>query len=749
MRKTKYKKWAKVFNEKKYLLFILVTLFIILEYFILGPFSYIRPDSNADGPIPNHLWLSESMKTSGITFWFPQIGSGVDRLANITPSFNFNGIVFLILPGWCAYQLIVFLQVFMSGFFFYKLVREFLHFDEISSVISGSSICFMLIHRSDMIMFSGFLLLPFILWIIEQLFRYHDWKKYLLIFLIGFLYSALFGSMAFSLPFTLPAILFWFLFYRRQHSIKFIIFLLLFYIGCIIPQIQSISALLLNQSTSQRVEKYQLLINSSGKAIWYSAFKELYLSLSNQKLSLVIVLSVIILIKFRDRLVTMTVILWIFMVISHPFISPIYTLIQENFGLRFGFDFSRYRVLSYFLSAMMVGFLIQFTSKDNWIIARMNAAKIKKNWRLGTIIGVLIVIFLLFSNIKYKVQNMFFWLSHGNFVANYRSPQIEKLAKEIANSDLYRADVVGYSLGPAYLNTYGIETSGGHLSIYPKSYGRIWDLIVEPFVVRNKELISKEYFEGNRLYLFTPLTPFSEIVFKENYRLNLLSLLNVKYFVSEIPIRDEHLILKVAPAVALKDPSFKNILSLNKIDKGFKRLKENFVGKHHLYIYENTLVFPRFYFVKKIQIFEHDNELLKTMSSANIQSLRSTVFIDNKTADYFIKKKLPFVLSFSKSAIRIEKYSPDEIILSIDIDGNGILVVSNNYSPYWKCYVNGKEEQILRVNYTLWGVFMKSGKSEIVFKYKPPYKNTFFPIYKALFTSLPGLLLNTISGRER
>ena len=79
-------------------------------------------------------------------------------------------------------------------------------------------------------------------------------------------------------------------------------------------------------------------------------------------------------------------------------------------------------------------------------------------------------------------------------------------------------------------------------------------------------------------------------------------------------------------------------------------------------------------------------------------------------------------LENNSGEINVKYYSPDKIILSVDLNGPMILVVSNNYSPYWKCKVDGKETDIFPAYHTFWGVILEEGKQEIVFEYCPPYQ---------------------------
>jgi uncharacterized membrane protein YfhO len=48
-----------------------------------------------------------------------------------------------------------------------------------------------------------------------------------------------------------------------------------------------------------------------------------------------------------------------------------------------------------------------------------------------------------------------------------------------------------------------------------------------------------------------------------------------------------------------------------------------------------------------------------------------------------------------------------------------LLVLADAYFPGWKCFVDGVEQPIHRVDYVLRGVTVKPGDREVVFKYQP------------------------------
>lgn len=65
----------------------------------------------------------------------------------------------------------------------------------------------------------------------------------------------------------------------------------------------------------------------------------------------------------------------------------------------------------------------------------------------------------------------------------------------------------------------------------------------------------------------------------------------------------------------------------------------------------------------------------------------------------------------------IEKFYEDYIEGYIDIDEDGILVMSVPYDSKWECYVDGKSVEVKKINYCFCGVEVTRGKHTVKFKY--------------------------------
>ncbi len=80
---------------------------------------------------------------------------------------------------------------------------------------------------------------------------------------------------------------------------------------------------------------------------------------------------------------------------------------------------------------------------------------------------------------------------------------------------------------------------------------------------------------------------------------------------------------------------------------------------------------------------------------------------------------------------------PEEIRVNIRTDRPSVMMISESWYPHWHVYVDGKEEELLRVNYAFQGVRLDQGEHQVVFKYQRP-------IYFQLGYSLTALTLIAI-----
>jgi hypothetical protein len=145
--------------------------------------------------------------------------------------------------------------------------------------------------------------------------------------------------------------------------------------------------------------------------------------------------------------------------------------------------------------------------------------------------------------------------------------------------------------------------------------------------------------------------------------------------------------------------------------QGF-RLVEH--GLHQVYL--NSGFLPRAFLVSQIVTEDDRQAVLQRLASPDF-SPRNSVVIE-KTELSKLGNSILRETNHSGSA-RIVLYSPDEITLSVEGLVEGVLVLNEAFYPGWKAYVDGRPEEIARVNAIFRGIKVPAGKHHVLFRYEP------------------------------
>jgi hypothetical protein len=117
-----------------------------------------------------------------------------------------------------------------------------------------------------------------------------------------------------------------------------------------------------------------------------------------------------------------------------------------------------------------------------------------------------------------------------------------------------------------------------------------------------------------------------------------------------------------------------------------------------------------------VKAFASEKEMLACLATSTAPVLRENVFLVKSDAD-----KLP-KLTGATEKIEVVKYANDEIKLKVEANGSSVLVIGNNFSPFWEAYVNGEKKEIMPAYHALQAVLLTSTTSEVDLIYNPPYR---------------------------
>ncbi|MFX0196489.1 MAG: YfhO family protein [Candidatus Hodarchaeota archaeon] len=152
----------------------------------------------------------------------------------------------------------------------------------------------------------------------------------------------------------------------------------------------------------------------------------------------------------------------------------------------------------------------------------------------------------------------------------------------------------------------------------------------------------------------------------------------------------------------------KYILSSNPLNNsGF----ELAFSQNHIYIYENKQVLPKAFVLHKVKILSED-DIIKELRSTSFNPIDAILLEQQHTIE---------TLNEGYKGVEhaeIRTYSPNEIIVAVNIIHPGYLVLSENYYPGWKVYVDGEQREIYRAYHTLRAVYLDAGSHKLRFTYE-------------------------------
>ena len=179
----------------------------------------------------------------------------------------------------------------------------------------------------------------------------------------------------------------------------------------------------------------------------------------------------------------------------------------------------------------------------------------------------------------------------------------------------------------------------------------------------------------------------------------------------------------LSPGYGKESALYDRLLALHKRELDFLKYKGSYEGIH---IYENTNVMDRAFVVHRTEatggLGDIMSKLQEGINFREVGLVDANGYKKMKASGLFSENGSNFsVLPLKWSdaeKVSIKKYTADEISLAVESKG-GLLILSDLYYPGWNVKVNGKDEDILQVFGVLRGVPIKSGRSDVLFTYRP------------------------------
>lgn len=150
-----------------------------------------------------------------------------------------------------------------------------------------------------------------------------------------------------------------------------------------------------------------------------------------------------------------------------------------------------------------------------------------------------------------------------------------------------------------------------------------------------------------------------------------------------------------------------------------------------LKVYENETALPKAYIVFEKETADSITEAREKFYDENFDP-RSAVTVEGMGT---LNDIVPPSDNKSFVAAKVLSYKPQEVLVESETEKDGVLVLSENFYPGWKAYIDGKRTEIYPANVLFRGVDLPKGAHKIRFVYEPRW---FWP---SLIISLSTLMI--------
>ncbi|MDP8214975.1 MAG: YfhO family protein [Candidatus Euphemobacter frigidus] len=154
-------------------------------------------------------------------------------------------------------------------------------------------------------------------------------------------------------------------------------------------------------------------------------------------------------------------------------------------------------------------------------------------------------------------------------------------------------------------------------------------------------------------------------------------------------------------------------------------------------IWKNRRAADRALVSSRARVITTPSAVLRALNRADYQPAEEVIF-EESPPPRFLKKG-------EGGTARVVEYGSQEITIRAELDGPGILLVNESWSPGWKAYVDGEEQKIYRANYLMRAVCLEAGSHTVRFIYRP---HSFIIGAVISVTALVILIISSLAARS-
>jgi hypothetical protein len=351
------------------------------------------------------------------------------------------------------------------------------------------------------------------------------------------------------------------------------------------------------------------------------------------------------------------------------------------------------------IQSMQDTFGPRFAAELNQRAAQAKLAKIETNfsgfvtgiWR--TLIFAVLFIGVVFGYLKKKIP---IWIVAvvaiivalvdvlpltSKFLPSVSSPESHYAADDVVqyikkDTGVFRAFPTPWydHAQDSYLLYHGIQSAGGYIANPVKRY--------------------QEFIGAGTSVMFSPMHLIQYPKF--------VDMLNVKYLIGPTLPDD----------VSMYDPQTQNVIA--ELKTYFGRYAVALTGRRFS-VYENDSILPRAYVVADYHV--EDTNALEILKSPDFDPKK--VVILNRSPQVNHPDS-----AYAMSPANIMEYTPNKVVCTTECLNDGFLVLSDNWHPDWRVFVDGDQQELFRANHTFRAVYVTAGKHTVVFEYQSVYYRT-------------------------
>jgi len=741
------------------IIFILVVWFIFASPYFLNnkvPFAstyqvnFFAPWSTYSefaGPIKNNAmpdvitqiypwkhFTIETFKSGQIPLWNPYSFSGTPHLANyqsaVLSPFN---ILFFVFPFIDAWSILVLLQPFLAGLFMYLLIRSF-KLSKFASLIPSVSFMFcgfITVWMGYGTLAYAILFLPLAIFAIE---KYYQTKgaMFLIILSLTLPLSFFSGHFQISLYFLITVFIFIIYKFIISKNILNTLYLILYtFFGLLLSMPQLLPSIELYTQTfrsglfqMQEAIPWQYIVtfiapdflgNPVTRNDWFGHYAEwngyigvlplmlaIYSLTSKKRVQTFFLFGIgilVLLLGFNTPILKILVDLHV-PVISTSAASRIIVIYSFLFVILSAFGFEQllfdikdkklikiaFWILSFFFIFLLLWGIVTlklFIPIDRIIVVRQNLILPTMIFGISSVVIFFTVLYLKNRKpIRFLLPLLCLLLifivafDMLRFAKKWQTFDPKNLVFPSTKTTQGFIQLSGYervfgNLGAEALVYYNLPSVEGYDAVYIKRYGEFISFI-------NR---------GDTEGIERSVVSFSK---KGKYMSEAINLLGIKYVLHKIS--DGHNVWAF-PFWSYSPGTFKLIYD-----------------DDHYQIFENKQAFPRVFLVGKYKLAEDDQKILSTMFSDGFD-LRNELVLEKDPGIGQTDSEI--------GKATINKYTPNQIEISIDAKEKGILFLSDIYHKGWIAKVDGVNSEIYRADYIFRAVSIPKGKHKVEFVYDP------------------------------